>query len=147
MRSRAPRRAASRNLAAALPVAHPAGQPQRWYRQTLSGGMHSPYWSINGRRYPDSERLAVAPGEKVRLSYFNRSMMPHPMHLHGHFFRVMNFALAPERWLVKDTAVVEPMGRLDVEFVADNPGQWLHHCHHLYHMGAGMANVVSYAGA
>ncbi|MBU1276200.1 MAG: multicopper oxidase family protein, partial [Proteobacteria bacterium] len=76
------------DLAAALPVAHPAGQPQRWYRQTLSGGMHSPYWSINGKRYPDSERLAVAPGEKVRLSYFNRSMMPHPMHLHGHFFRV-----------------------------------------------------------
>lgn len=135
------------DLAAARLLPHPAGPPQRWYRQTLSGGMHSPYWSINGMRYPDSERLAVAPGEKVRLSYFNRSMMPHPMHLHGHFFRVVNFALPPERWLVKDTAVVEPMGRLDVEFVADNPGQWFHHCHHLYHMEAGMANLVSYAGA
>lgn len=135
------------DLAAARPVAHPAGTPQRWYRQVLSGGMHSPYWSINGRLYPNSERLAVAPGDKVRLSYLNRSMMPHPMHLHGHFFRIVNFALPPERWLVKDTAVVEPMRRLDVEFIADNPGDWFHHCHHLYHMEAGMANQVSYTGA
>ncbi|BEQ17081.1 multicopper oxidase family protein [Desulfoferula mesophila] len=135
------------DLAAARPVAHPAGPPQRWYQQVLSGGMHSPYWSINGRMYPDSERLGAAPGEKVRLSYFNRSMIPHPMHLHGHFFRIVNFALPPERWLVKDTAVVEPMRRLDVEFVADNPGLWFHHCHNLYHMEAGMANLVTYAGA
>jgi len=109
--------------------------------------MHSPYWSINGRLYPNSERLAVAPGDKVRLSYLNRSMMPHPMHLHGHFFRIVNFALPPERWLVKDTAIVEPMRRLDVEFIADNPGDWFHHCHHLYHMEAGMANQVTYTGA
>ncbi len=135
------------DLAAARPVAHPAGPPQRWYRQVLSGGMHSPYWSINGMMYPNSERLAVGKGEKVRLSYFNRSMMPHPMHLHGHFFRIVNFALPPERWLVKDTALVEPMGRLDVEFLADNHGNWFHHCHNLYHMEAGMANLVSYAGA
>ncbi|MCB2192697.1 MAG: multicopper oxidase family protein [Deltaproteobacteria bacterium] len=135
------------DLAAARPKAHPAGNPQRWYRQVLSGGMHSPYWSINGRLYPDSERLSAAPGEKVRLSYFNRSMIAHPMHLHGHFFRVVNYALPPERWLVKDTAIVEPMRRLDVEFVADNPGNWFHHCHNLYHMEAGMANLVTYTRA
>ncbi|MCF8034297.1 MAG: multicopper oxidase family protein [Desulfarculaceae bacterium] len=135
------------DLAAAEPVAHPPGEPGRWYRQVLSGGMHSGWWSINGRVHPDSERLRVEPGDKVRLSYFNRSMMPHPMHLHGHFFRIVNPRLEPERWLVKDTALVEPMRRLDVEFVADNPGQWFHHCHNLYHMEAGMANLVAYGPA
>lgn len=135
------------DLAAAAPRAHPAGEPARWHRQVLGGGMRSPYWSINGRVHPDSERLAVEPGDKVRLSYFNRSMMPHPMHLHGHFFRIVNHRLPPERWLVKDTAVVEPMRRLDIEFVADNPGHWFHHCHNLYHMGGGMANLVIYPGA
>lgn len=135
------------DLAAARPVAHPPGEPRRWYRQILSGGMHSSWWSINGRAHPDSERLLVEPGDKVRLSYFNRSMMPHPMHLHGHFFRIVNPGLDPGRWLIKDTAVVEPMRRLDIEFVADNPGQWFHHCHNLYHMEAGMANVVAYGPA
>ena len=135
------------DLASARPVAHPEGAPQRWYRQVLSGGMHPPYWSINRRVHPDSRRLAVTSGEKVRLSYFNRSVMPHPMHLHGHFFRIVNFGLPSERWLVKDTAIVEPMRRLDVEFMADNPGDWLHHCHHRYHMEAGMANLVTYTGA
>ena len=135
------------DLAAARPKVHPQGPPQRWYRQILSGGMHSPYWTINGRVHPNSERLLVSRGEKVRLSYFNRSMLPHPMHLHGHFFRIVNPALPPERWLVKDTAVVEPMRRLDVEFVADNPGRWMHHCHHLYHLHGGMANVVAYGPA
>jgi FtsP/CotA-like multicopper oxidase with cupredoxin domain len=64
--------------------------------------------------------------------------MPHPMHLHGHFFEV-----AGSPGLRKDTVIVEAhMGQLSIEFVADNPGHWMHHCHHLYHMEAGMMNVV-----
>ena len=123
------------DLAAARPVAHPPGEPRRWYRQVLERG-HA--LALLDHQRPGASRTASAcwwsRGEKVRLSYFNRSMLPHPMHLHGHFFRIVNPALPPERWLVKDTAVVEPMRRLDVEFVADNPGRWLHHCHNLYHL-------------
>ena len=66
------------------------------------------------------------------------------MHLHGHFFRVVNRSLPCKQWVLKDTIVVDPMQRIEVEFTADNPGSWFHHCHNLYHMEAGMANVVAY---
>jgi FtsP/CotA-like multicopper oxidase with cupredoxin domain len=114
----------------------------RFYRQVLSGGMHSSFWTINGYVYPQAEVLAAPLGERVRLSYLNRSPMPHPMHLHGHFFRVANPNLPQELWISKDTVIVEHMERVDIEFVADNPGRWIHHCHNLYHMEAGMANLV-----
>ena len=117
----------------------------RHYLEVLSGGMHSPYWTINGQVYPDVEPLPVRRGEYVRMRYVNRSMMPHPMHLHGHFFRIVNPGLDPGRWIFKDTVIVDPMQAIEVEFLADNPGRWFHHCHNLYHMEAGMANVVSYA--
>ena len=132
------------DLRAARASDWPSASAQRLYRQTLSGGMHSPYWTINNQVYPDADELAVRKGEKIRLSYWNHSMMPHPMHLHGHFFRVVNPAIPPQRWVLKDTLIVDHMQRLDVEFIADNPGRWFHHCHNLYHMEAGMANVVSY---
>ena len=121
-----------------------AGSVDRFYTQTLSGGMHSPYWTINGYVYPDSERLLVSKGETIGISYGNQSMMPHPMHLHGHFFKVVNSSVPRERWIHKDTIIVDPMQRVDIEFLADNPGNWFHHCHNLYHMEAGMANVVTF---
>lgn len=114
--------------------------PNRTVRLTLSGGMMgSPYWTIDGERYPDTAPIDVARGERVRLEYFNMSMMPHPMHLHGHFFE-LDLPGRPR----KDTVLVDRMmGRMAVEFVADNPGKWFHHCHNVYHMEAGMANVVN----
>jgi len=116
----------------------------RSYEQALSGGMHSPFWTINGQVYPDADPLIVQKGERVQIGYSNHSMMSHPMHLHGHFFSVVNPALPRERWIKKDTIIVDQMQRVDIEFAADNPGKWFHHCHNLYHMEAGMANVVVY---
>jgi len=121
-----------------------SGPPGRFYPQNLSGGMHSRLWSINNQVYPNVEPLVVREGERVRMAYLNRSMMPHPMHLHGHFFKMVNSLLPKERWISKDTIIVDPMQRVDIEFQADNPGNWFHHCHNLYHMEAGMANVVVY---
>ena len=121
-----------------------SGNFNKFFSQTLSGGMHSSLWAINGQLYPDAEQLTVRTGDRVRIGYGNRSMMPHPMHLHGHFFRVVNPYLSPERWILKDTIIVNPMQRMEIEFFADNPGKWFHHCHNLYHMMAGMANVVTY---
>jgi FtsP/CotA-like multicopper oxidase with cupredoxin domain len=116
----------------------------RFYPQRLSGGMHSPFWTINGQVYPDSERLVIRKGERVGVIYWNQSMMPHPMHLHGHFFKVVNPLLPRSFWIMKDTIIVDPMRRVEIEFFADNPGRWFHHCHNLYHMEAGMANVLAY---
>jgi FtsP/CotA-like multicopper oxidase with cupredoxin domain len=104
----------------------------------LSGGMMSPAWTINGKIFPDTDDLVVKLGQRVRINYFNHSPMPHPMHLHGHFFEVVG-----SPGLHKDTIIVAAhMGQASIEFIADNSGDWMHHCHNLYHMGAGMMNVV-----
>lgn len=122
-----------------------SGPPERFYPQLLSGGMHSPFWTINGQIYPRAERLIIRKGERVGLGYGNHSMMAHPMHLHGHFFKVVNPSLPREQWILKDTIIVNPRQRMEIEFLADNPGNWFHHCHNLYHMEAGMANLVIYS--
>ena len=132
------------NFQALNPIVSRKSESPKFFEQLLSGGMHSPFWSINNQLYPDADPLVVREGDRVRLGYWNHSMMPHPMHLHGHFFRVVNSSLPPDLWIFKDTLVVDPMRRMEVEFVADNPGRWFHHCHNLYHMEAGMANVVEY---
>jgi FtsP/CotA-like multicopper oxidase with cupredoxin domain len=66
------------------------------------------------------------------------------MHLHGHFLEIVDAASGRPTGLVKDTVLVEPMGQVHVDFMADNPGRWLMHCHHAYHMEAGMARLVEY---
>jgi multicopper oxidase len=120
------------------------GPVDRVFQMTLSGGMMgSPYWTINGRVYPNSEDFLIRPGEKVRFEYFNMSMMAHPMHLHGHFFEVLGSGRMTGVRIKKDTLII-PAGRGSgaFEFIADNPGVWFHHCHNLYHMEAGMASLV-----
>lgn len=120
------------------------GDIDRIFRMTLSGGMMgSPYWTINGRTYPNTGDIRIKPGDRVRFEYFNHSMMPHPMHLHGHFFEIAGTGKRTGVRMKKDTLIIPPhMGRGAVEFVADNPGAWFHHCHNLYHLAGGMANVI-----
>jgi FtsP/CotA-like multicopper oxidase with cupredoxin domain len=112
------------------------GRPDRIFDLMLSGRSASE-WTINGQLWPDAEPLEITRGERIRFRLFNRSLMLHPMHLHGHFFQV--------GWAVKDTVIVPPhMGRIEFDFIADNPGRWLFHCHNLYHLEAGMAREVRY---
>jgi hypothetical protein len=72
----------------------------------------------------------------------NRTMMHHPMHLHGHFFRVINGQ--GERAPLKHTVDVAPMSTTVIEFEASEVGDWFFHCHLLYHMESGMARLVHY---
>lgn len=103
------------------------------------GGDMMPYrWTINGARFPDTEPLELTPRERIRLRFQNRSMMFHPMHLHGHTFGLV------EGGARKDTVIVRPMESLEVDVEADNPGQWALHCHNVYHAEAGMMTVLSY---
>jgi FtsP/CotA-like multicopper oxidase with cupredoxin domain len=116
----------------------PSGRPDRVFDLMLSGGMMGSAWTINGQIYPNADPLMIYEGERIRFRMRNHSMMLHPMHLHGHFFRVGN--------ALKDTVLVGAhMGRAQFDFVADNPGRWFFHCHNIYHMEAGMAREVRYA--
>jgi multicopper oxidase len=129
------------DLRAGEGAALPTGRPDRTHRLVLSGGMMSPAWTINGRTFDRARPLPVRQGERVRLVFENHSMMFHPMHLHGHTFQVQARSAPGPR---KDTVIVRPMERLAVDLAAENPGQWVVHCHNLYHMQAGMMTTLSY---
>ncbi|MCF8567051.1 copper oxidase [Alicyclobacillus tolerans] len=92
------------------------------------------YFTINGKAYPATAPLRVRSGEKVRLRLANLSMDSHPMHLHGHFFRVAatDGMAIPDRFY-KNTINVAPGETWDIEFVANNPGVWAFHCHKPHH--------------
>ena len=98
-------------------------------------------WHINGAVYADREPLEVRSGERVRLTMTNKSMMFHPMHLHGHTFAVVGPDGAGPR---KDTINVLPGESVVVDIEADNPGQWMLHCHNAYHGELGMMTSMSY---
>ncbi len=126
----------------------PTGR-ERSFELTLSGGMMgSDVWTINGKRYPDTEPLRVQRGDRVRVVFNNMSMEAHPMHLHGQSFKVL--AVNGRRLgapIVKDSVDVEPhMGSVDVEFTAHNPGDWFLHCHKPMHMEGGMIVLARIAG-
>ncbi|MFF0084785.1 multicopper oxidase family protein [Streptomyces canus] len=110
----------------------------------LTGGMDKYNWAINGRPFdmkdPQANPIVIQEGQRVRLDFVNDTDMWHPMHLHGHTFQLG--ALGPR----KDTAIVLPKKKLSVFFDADNPGQWMLHCHNAYHGEAGMMANVAYRG-
>jgi len=101
-------------------------------------------WFLNNRPLSESDSIRIRKGEVVRFIMINRTMMHHPMHLHGHFFRVVNGQgdYAP----LKHTVDVAPMSTTVIEFDANEFGDWFFHCHLLYHMKAGMARIVHYEG-
>lgn len=118
-------------------------KPSRTFKLTLYGGMRGPgntmgqIWMMNNQVYPNAAALEVHQGELVRLRFINQSAMPHPIHMHGHSFRVGNVA--------KDTVIVwANTDHVDLDFVPNNPGAWFLHCHNLYHMEAGMARIIRY---
>ncbi len=109
---------------------------------TLSGNMERYTWSINDKAIFEDRYIDIKEGDVVRFVFENSTMMHHPMHLHGHFFRVLN--KNEDYSPLKHTVDVPPMGRRTIEFYANEPGQWMLHCHNLYHMETGMARVVRY---
>ncbi|AZQ39090.1 multicopper oxidase family protein [Streptomyces cyaneochromogenes] len=114
------------------------------HRIELTGGMMAYDWAINGKRFdmnnPTANPITVEEGRRVRLDFVNTTTMWHPMHLHGHTYQLSSGG--PR----KDTAIVLPKRTLSVFFDADNPGQWMLHCHNAYHGEAGMMALVGYQG-
>ncbi|WP_405133050.1 multicopper oxidase family protein [Nocardia sp. NBC_01388] len=128
-------------LIAAESVRLPQRSPDKTLDVTLASDMKKYVWTINGKAYPDRTPLDVTQGQRVRLRFVNKTMMFHPMHLHGHTFEVVTTAGTGPR---KDTSIVLPMQTVEVDVEADNPGQWMLHCHNVYHGEAGMMSVLSY---
>jgi hypothetical protein len=99
-------------------------------------------WYINGKPFSEEKYIPIQYNEVVRFIMVNKTMMHHPMHLHGHFFRVLN---GQDEYSPKfHTVDVGPMATVAVEFWANEPGTWFFHCHNLYHMAMGMARLVKY---
>ena len=111
----------------------------------LTGSMASYIWSLNDVVWNENvPPLPVAAGERVELALMNRTPMPHPMHLHGHAFQVVEIEGKRFPGAVRDTVLVPPGKRVVVAFDANNPGHWAFHCHLLYHMDAGMFTTLRY---
>jgi FtsP/CotA-like multicopper oxidase with cupredoxin domain len=131
-----------KQLRATRNTAYPASAPRREVRLTLDGDMKRYVWMINNKPIKPDDDIRIREGEVVRFIMINRTMMHHPMHLHGHFFRVIN--RQGSRSPLKHTVDAEPMSTTVIEFMADEKGDWFFHCHLLYHMMSGMARVVAY---
>ncbi len=108
----------------------------------LTGNMERFMWSMDGEQLSENpEPYRFARNERVRLRLINDTMMTHPMHLHGHFFEIVNGHGSSQP--MKHTVKVLPGGFVDLDLTADAPGDWAFHCPLLYHMHAGMMRVVS----
>lgn len=117
--------------------------PWKELKFDLTGNMNRYVWSLNNKTLSESDKILIKKGENVRIILFNNSMMRHPIHLHGHDFRVLNGQgeYAP----MKNIIDIMPMERDTIEFKASEAGgDWFFHCHILYHMMSGMGRVFSY---
>jgi hypothetical protein len=116
--------------------------PTKELHFVLEGNMNRYIWTINNKTVNESDRILIKKGENVRIILTNNSMMRHPMHLHGHDFRVLNEQgdYAP----LKNVVDIMPMETDTLVFAATESGDWFFHCHILYHMMAGMGRVFSY---
>ena len=116
--------------------------PTRTVEVHLTGNMERFMWSIDGKKLSEApEPIRFERNERVRVTMINHTMMTHPMHLHGHFFEVVNGHSGNHP--VKHTVMVLPGAKLSFDLTADAPGDWAFHCHLMLHMHAGMMRVVT----
>jgi CopA family copper-resistance protein len=120
----------------------PKEAPVKELRFELSGNMNRYVWSLDNKVISETDKILIKKGENVRIVLYNGSMMRHPMHLHGHDFRILNEHgdYAP----LKNVIDIMPMETDTIEFQANADGDWFFHCHILYHMMAGMGRIFTY---
>jgi len=141
-----PHRTLSYAKLAALEPNPDARTPSRLLELHLTGNMERYMWSFDGRKYSavSDAPIRFAYNERVRVKLINNTMMAHPIHLHGHFFELVNGAEAGHQPR-KHTVIVQPGASVTFDLTANEPGDWAFHCHLLYHMHAGMMQTVSVA--
>jgi FtsP/CotA-like multicopper oxidase with cupredoxin domain len=131
--------ALEQTLRAAKPLI--SRQPDKRFDMALVGSMQGYAWGLKTNR-----EMVMRKNDRVEVTMTNPSMMAHPMHLHGHHFQVVAIDGRRFTGAVRDTVHIPPQRSVTIAFDAGNPGQWAFHCHHLYHMAAGMMTNVSYEG-
>lgn len=118
-------------------------KPFRTLNFELTGNMNRYVWTVNNKTISETDKILIKAGENIRIVITNNSMMRHPMHLHGHYFRVVN--QYGEYSPLKNVIDVMPMETDVIEFNASEEyGDWFFHCHILYHMMSGMGRIFSY---
>ena len=113
----------------------------------LTGGEKNYLWGLNGEANPSQPLFTMRQGERIAVMMHNMTGMVHPMHLHGHYFKVMALGNTVIDGALRDVVLVPPMETVTIVFDADNPGSWPFHCHHAYHMHSGMMGSVGYTSA
>ncbi|MBY0517969.1 MAG: multicopper oxidase domain-containing protein [Bacteriovoracaceae bacterium] len=131
------------DLESQTPTNFPSSKPRQNVKLILDGDMERYIWVINGKAINEDRTINIKQNEVIRFTFVNNSMMHHPMHLHGHFFRVIN--KFGNNSPMKHTLDVAPHSEKTIEFYSDEPGEWMLHCHNLYHLKTGMARVVKYS--
>lgn len=123
---------------------NPLRPPERSLEIHLTGNMERYMWSFDGRKFSavTDDPIRFGFNERVRVTLVNDTMMAHPIHLHGHFFELVNGADATHQPR-KHTMIVQPGSKATFDLTANEPGDWAFHCHLLYHMHAGMMQVVT----
>ena len=117
-------------------------EPEREIEVHLTSNMERYMWSFDGVQFSQiTSPIIFHEGERVRMTMINNTMMNHPIHLHGMFFDLVNGG--GEHMPRKHTVIVKPGEKLSVDISAEHIGDWAFHCHLLYHMFAGMMQVVS----
>jgi FtsP/CotA-like multicopper oxidase with cupredoxin domain len=126
-------------------VARPRDEPvNRTEMLMLTGGGDDYVWGLNGKASMHDTLFTVRQGERISVMMHNMTAMAHPMHLHGHYFKVTAIGNTAIDGALRDVVLVPPMQTVTVTFDADNPGTWAFHCHHAYHMNSGMMGTVGY---
>ena len=128
-----------------------APEPERTYELTFRDigqvrGSKFDTWTINNKSWPEIEPMLVERGKRYRLVFRNGSGDQHPMHLHRHTFEVTRIGEREMSGLRKDVINVMPLDSVAVDFVADNPGDTLLHCHQQLHMDYGFMQLIRYVG-
>jgi FtsP/CotA-like multicopper oxidase with cupredoxin domain len=134
-----------------LALSAPAVGPEETFTLTIRdagalNGSNFDTWTMNGDAWPNVKPLLVRQGKRYRILFRNASGDQHPMHLHRHSFEVTRIGDARMSGLMKDVVNILPLQELAVDFVADNPGDSLLHCHQQLHMDYGFMQIVKYVG-
>ena len=129
------------NLASTEKTGLPSDQVKE-LQFTLEGNMSHYLWTLDNKTVLETDKIKIKKGEVLRIKLYNNSMMRHPMHLHGHDFRLINSKgdYSP----LKTVLDIMPMETNTIEFAANQDGDWFFHCHILYHMMAGMGRIFTY---